>query len=275
MRGDAGSASDYVCLWLGCCGDGDGGEVAVSDEGMEAVRAVLATAGWGEIVAPVVFLAVWVGYSLLSDHFGFGKRSLMRRMNEYRRAWLVRMLVRDNRVVDVQVVQVLAQSVSFFASSSILIIGGFVAMLGAAEEARGIAAAIPFAEPSSPMVWNLKIVLLMVIFVYAFFKFTWSLRQFNHVVILIGAAPTDHEPASIELAYKIAIVASRASNHFNRAMRAYYFGLAALSWLVQSWLFVLVSLFVVVIVYRREHRSTVLGVLGSPGDPIAGLGDGK
>lgn len=245
----------------------------MSLQGMFA--AAMAEASLAEIIAPLVFLACWVGYSVVADHLKVGSRSLMQRMNEFRRAWLLQMLVRENRMVDVQVVQTLVQNVSFFASSAILIVGGFVAVLGAAEQARAIAAEIPFAERSSPLVWDLKIGLLIVIFVYAFFKFTWSLRQFNYVAILIGAAPFGHTPETIRFAGEIAVVANRAADHFNRAMRAYYFGLAALSWFVQSWLFALVSLLVVVIVYRREYRSAVLAVLGTAGETIPGVPDGR
>ena len=238
---------------------------------IDVLRAVLAEASWIELAAPAVFLACWVGYWLVADFMQLGHRSLMQRMNEYRHAWLLQMLVRDNRMVDVQVVQTLVHNVSFFASSTILIVGGFVAVLGASEQARAIIAEIPFAERASPLVWDLKILLLIVIFVYAFFKFTWSLRQFNYVAVLIGAAPYGLSPENNHMAEQIAIVATRAGDHFNRAMRAYYFGLAALSWFVQSWLFALVSLLVVAIVFRREHRSAVLSVLGPTGQAIPGM----
>ena len=239
--------------------------------GIEALRSVVAAASWIELAAPLVFLACWVGYWLFADLLRLGHRSLMQRMDEYRHAWMFHMLVRDNRMVDVQVVQTLVQNVSFFASSTILIVGGFVAVLGASEQARAIAAEIPFAERSSPLVWDLKILLMVVIFVYAFFKFTWSLRQFNYVAILIGAAPYGHSPENNRMASEIAVVAGRASDHFNRAMRAYYFGLAALSWFIQSWLFIVCSILVIGILYRREYRSAVLAVLGPVGQAIPGI----
>lgn len=234
------------------------------------IGTLLAEAGWVEIAAPLVFLSCWVGYALCADLLQLGRRSLMLRMDEYRRAWLLQMLERENRIVDVQVVQVLIQNISFFASSAILIVGGFLAVLGAGDQARLIVSEIPFAEPPSPFLWEVKVLLLVVIFVYAFFKFTWSLRQFNYVAILIGAAPLGRAPDTIAMAERIAVVANRAGDHFNRAMRAYYFGLAALSWFIQAWLFILCSLLVVLIVYRREHRSTVLSVLGPVGQPIPG-----
>ncbi len=243
---------------------------ASGGEAIWLLQVVMAQASWLEVAAPLAFLVCWVGYWAFADFWRFGRQSLMRRMDEYRGAWMRQMLVRENRMVDIQVVQVLVQNVSFFASSAILIVGGFVAVLGASEQARAIAAEIPFAERSSPLIWDLKILLLVVVFVYAFFKFTWSLRQFNYVAILIGAAPHDHEPASLAMAEQIATVAGRASDHFNRAMRAYYFGLAALSWFIQSWLFVLCSVLVVFIIFRREHRSAVLAVLGPVGQSIPG-----
>ncbi|MEZ5859623.1 MAG: DUF599 family protein [Geminicoccaceae bacterium] len=131
-----------------------------------------------EIVAPLVFLVCWIGYWAFADQLRLGNRSLMRRMHEFRRAWLMQMLVRDNRIVDIQVVQVLVQNVSFFASSAILIVGGFVAVLGASEQARAIVAEIPLLRLPS-LIRDLKILLLIVIFVYAFFWLTWSLRLFT------------------------------------------------------------------------------------------------
>lgn len=244
---------------------------ASGGDGSWLLQVVLAEASWLQIIAPLVFLGCWVGYWLVVDFLGFDRRSLMRRMDEYRRAWMRQMLTRDNRMVDVQVVGVLVQNVSFFASSAILIVGGFVAVLGASERARAIVAEIPFAETSSPLVWDLKILLLIVVFVYAFFKFTWSLRQFNYVAILIGAAPYDDKPETLAMAEQMAVVAGRASDHFNRAMRAFYFGLAALSWFIQSWLFALCSVLVIIVIYRREHRSAVLAVLGPVGQPVPGL----
>ena len=82
--------------------------------------------------------------------------------------------------------------------------------------------------------------LLVAVFVYAFFKLTWSLRQFNYVAILIGAAPPPSEAGSVDgLSYadNAAEVASRAAEHFNKALRTFYFGLAALSWFVQPYVF--------------------------------------
>lgn len=222
-----------------------------------------------DAVAPLVFLLAWVGYARWAD--GPGRPSLMARMHEYRLAWMRRMLARDNRITDLQVVQVLVQNIAFFASSSIILIGGLAAVLGARDQALAILADLPLAAPSAPRVFDGKVLLLILVFVYAFFKFTWTLRQFNYVAILIGAAPPPAEAATEaagRLVERAARMATRAADHFNKAMRAYYFGLAGLAWFLHPLLLIAAVLWVVLVSWRREFRSTSLTVLGPVGEPL-------
>jgi uncharacterized membrane protein len=236
------------------------------------MQQLLAIIGWPDLVAPGFFLLAWAGYTVFADG-RLGRRSLMSRMHEHRRLWLRRMLSRENRIPDLQVLLVLTQSNAFFASSAILIVGGCLAILGAREQAMEILAEIPFVAKAPLVVWELKVLLLVVVFVYAFFKFTWSLRQFNYVAILIGAAPPPEAAGTASaLAYaeSAAAVASRAAEHFNKAMRTFYFGLAALSWFLQPFLFVALTAVVVLVAYRREFRSHTLTAIGHAGEPIPG-----
>ena len=108
------------------------------------------------------------------------------------------MLTRDNRIGDMQIVNILAQSNAFFASTAILIVGGCLAILGSRDQAIAILNEIPGVAGTAPKVWELKVLLLVVVFVFAFFKLTWSLRQFNYVAILIGAAPPPNPAPSAE-----------------------------------------------------------------------------
>ena len=105
--------------------------------------------------------------------------------------------------------------------------------------------------------------------VYAFFKFTWSIRQFNYVAVLVGAMPTGLSETNIQYARRTAELTTRAGDHFNRAMRAYYFGAAVLTWFIRPGFFILATIIVVLVLYRREFRSKVLSTLGPCGEPIA------
>jgi len=125
---------------------------------------------------------------------------------------------------------------------------------------------LPFSAHTNAVLWEYKIFLLLAIFVYAFFKFTWSLRQHNFCSVLVGASPsTETDPEELaKFVARSARLASSASNTFNYGLRAYYFGLAALAWFLNSWVFMAVTTFVVAILYFREFHSDVLHVLSRP-----------
>jgi uncharacterized membrane protein len=227
--------------------------------------------GWPDLVAPIWYVVLWAGYAYIADHPRSGRSTLMSRMHQYRLAWMQQMAARDVRMVDTQVTSLLSQNVSFISSNTILLIGGLVAILGARDQVLALLADIPLVAATSAKLWEAKILLLIVTFVYAFFKFTWSLRQFNYVAIMIGAAPPPAAASSDfgqRFARRTAQVASRAADHFNKALRAYYFGLAALSWLVNAWLFMGLTAWVVVVVWRREFRSATLNLLGPVDEPL-------
>ena len=52
-----------------------------------------------------------------------------------------------------------------------------------------------------------------------------------------------------------ALVITRGVDNFNRGLRAYYFGLAALGWFVNPGLFMVGTVWVILVLYRREFHS--------------------
>jgi uncharacterized membrane protein len=217
-----------------------------------------------DIVGLIWFVAIWAGYTWYADRHARRAHSLRAVMHAYRTAWMQQMLVRDNRVMDVNILRNLLQGVAFFASATLLVLAGLLTILGSTDRAIEIARALPFAAKTSLLQWELKLLVLIVIFVYAFFKFTWALRQFNYCSTLIGAAPKGPDDAFARLA---AQVSTNASKDFNQGLRAYYFSLAALGWFVGPWVFMAATTLVVIVLYVREYRSSALHTL-SPAQSI-------
>ncbi len=218
-----------------------------------------------DLVAPVWFLMVWLGYTWFADR-DRGVHNLTTVMRDYRLLWMKRMLDRDVRMVDTQIFGNLMRSMSFFASTTMFIIAGLVAVLGAREKAMAVLNELPFAVHASNLLWDLKVLLLVAIFVYAFFKFTWAFRHYNYCLILVGAVPA-HDRLDEEcekIARRAARYATSTGRHFNRGIRAYYFGLAALGWFLHPIIFVVLTGWVALVLYRREHRSNLLETLGKP-----------
>jgi uncharacterized membrane protein len=225
----------------------------------------LADTSLADLLAPVWFLACWVGYTLYADRL-HGRRNLTQTMHAYRCLWVQRMLERDNRIVDAHILANLMRSVSFFASTTMFILAGLIAVLGARQDAMAVLSELPFAVETPALLWDVKVLLLVVVFAYAFFKFTWAFRHYNYCLILLGSVPTPDrlDQESARIADRLAAIATSTARHFNRGIRAYYFGLAALGWFIHPWLFILLSAWVVVVLYRREFRSRLLKTLGTP-----------
>ncbi len=218
--------------------------------------------GWQGALALAWFAVCWLGYALYADYWQ-ADHGLMGATARHRRRWMAQMIRRENRITDASVLAVQSRSASFFAQTTVFILGGLVALLGAHEKAADVVAEMPFAVKTATAGWEIKIGLLAIIFIYSFFKFTWSIRQFNYVALLIGAAvPLDADPAACtDSADRAARMSDIAANHFNEGVRAYYFGLAALAWFVNPWGFMIASAWVVAVLWRREFASRTLATL--------------
>jgi uncharacterized membrane protein len=75
--------------------------------------------------------------------------------------------------------------------------------------------------------------------------------------ILIGATrkpPADAEEYAVHID-RITLVVNFANGNFNNGLRAYYFGLAALSWFVHPILMIGITTGVVYVLHQREYRS--------------------
>ncbi|MBN8284758.1 DUF599 domain-containing protein [Zoogloea sp.] len=201
------------------------------------------------------FLACWFGYGWVVEHGpGGSMRGLLGASHWFREEWGRQMLRREVRVADAALIGNLMQNVSFYANTTIYVIAGLLALLGTMDKLIDAASDLPFARHVSREVWEVKLILLLLVFVVAYFKFTWALRQFNMLSILIGAAPLPGEGTEAD-AERFARINSLAGDEFNRGIRAYYFGLAAVFWFVQPWVFVAVTTLIVLVLYRRDFMS--------------------
>jgi uncharacterized membrane protein len=226
-----------------------------------------------DLIGVTWLLICWWGYTVFSQSSRFAKTNLIGSIATRREIWMIQMLGRDNRMVDIQVINSLLDVVRFLASTSILIVAGLLAVLGSTDQAILLFMDLPFAAPVVRGVWEAKLLVLILIFVHAFFKFMWSMRQYTYCSVMIGAAPPPSDPPEdVENAARsIAQVATLAARHSNHGTRAYYFGLATLSWFVHPLILIPGALWVVLVLYRREFRSRTLAhIRRSQGDSLHG-----
>jgi len=216
-------------------------------------------------LAVICLFAAWVGYAQFARRHAETRPSILAATNRVRKQWMLQTTMRENRVIDGVTVQNLSTSPSFFASTTILIIGGLLAVLGTTDKATEFVREIPFAARTSVLVFDLKVAMLMAIFVYAFFRFTWSMRQYTFGALLVASAPEFNAPwtdAEREaFAARAGGVMGLAAETFNDGLRAYYMAFAGIGWFFSPWVCLGATAFVVGVLYRREFRSEVLAAL--------------
>jgi uncharacterized membrane protein len=224
------------------------------------------TSHWVDILAISFFVIEWVTYGFTLEHTAYGRNSLSSRMNAYREIWARRLLDREARMVDMQVVISLQTGTAFFASTSLLAIGGGLALLRATNDALAVLSKLPIDISPSPALWEMKCVGLILIFIYAFFKFAWSYRLFNYVAIMVGAMPltSQRDTAEAEVhVLRTARLFESAGRHFNRGQRAFFFALGYLGWFVSPWVLFFTTALVVVVTWRRQFASNAWRAMGS------------
>lgn len=204
------------------------------------------------------FLGCWIVYSLVIEKTATGKTGLNALMNGYRDRWMEELLTREVRIVDSQVTAALQNGTAFFASTSLIAIGGTLTLMRAGDQVLVVIAALPFSVPVTQEMWELKVLGLAVIFVYAFFKFAWSYRLFNYLAIMVGAAPPSSEkdtPAAQAFAHRASRLCADAGLHFNRGQRAFFFALGYLGWFLGPLELALTTTGVVIVMWRRQFAS--------------------
>jgi uncharacterized membrane protein len=211
-----------------------------------------------DYVALAFFIIAWFGYHAAVELSPAGQKSLNKLMNQYRYRWMEQMVVRENRIVDTTIMASLMNGTAFFASTSLIAIGGVLALLQSTDSVLPVFADLPFGEPPTRLAWDVKVVGLAVIFVYAFFKFAWSYRLFNYMAIIVGAVPVLKESSreeALAVARQAAAMNAVAGKHFNRGQRAFFFSLAYLGWFVSAYLFIGATAGVLLVMWRRQFLS--------------------
>jgi uncharacterized membrane protein len=232
----------------------------------------LASLSLYDYVAVAIYIGGWLAYHFDTERTNAARNGLNSLMARARTQWMTRMAGRDVRIVDTQITASLQNGAAFFASSSMIALGATVSLLRAADDMVRVFDDLPLGVAPARAIWEAKVVGLAVIFGYAFFKFAWAYRLFNYTAILIGAAPPADDPDAKAREMAVAQAARMnvaAGAHFARGQRALFFAVAYLGWFLSPFALIAATLFVVVVMRRRQFasdaRDALFGKDVSPG----------
>ncbi|GLK84241.1 DUF599 domain-containing protein [Ancylobacter defluvii] len=207
-----------------------------------------------DYAALTVFALAWFAYhQMMEGHWAEG-RTLNQRMDAFRHEWMQRMLARENRIVDTQIVAALQNGTAFFASTSLLAVGASLAILRSTEEVLAIFSHLPYVQIDRAG-WEIKTLGITIIFAHVFFKFAWAYRLFNYTAIMLGSTPPPSEAATRQAqahVAKLARMATLAGRHFNRGQRGFFFAIAYLGWYINGWALIIGTVAIFVVMLNRQ-----------------------
>jgi len=225
-----------------------------------------------DLVAFAWFVVAWAGFGFTVDQTALGGPSLSRLMDEERRRWMREMANREVRIVDTAIMASLQNGTAFFASTSMIALGGAFTLLNQTDRMLAIFRDLPFHVDQTVGELEIKIAVLVVIYGYAFFKFGWAYRLFNYSAILIGAVPAADDPdgegrrRAVERAGEMQI---DAGHHFHWGLRALFFSLGYFGWFIDARVFLVTSTFILAVLVRRQYGSKARGALLARRDTAA------
>ena len=210
---------------------------------------------------PIDFIALFTlvaGWSLIGlvIENGIGTRkSVSMLMVRYREEWMVQMINREPRVFDAQILASLRQGTAFFASATMIAIGGCLALLGNTDQLVGIAEDLTLGN-NPKIVWEIKVLVILGFLANAFFKFVWANRLFGYCGVVMGSVPNDPNHSDTRIRTdQAAEISNFSARSFNRGLRAIYFSLAATAWLLGPWVLLAAAVLTCLMLIRREFMS--------------------
>ena len=215
-----------------------------------------------DFLALAAFFAAIVAYSRYADHSG--ERLLNARMREVRTRWMRRYLAREDRVLDSILTGHSINSIALFSSATLLIVVALLGVLTNTDMAYRLATQSSFVAHTTVELFQIKLIGLVCVFIYGFYRFTWALLQYNYYLALLGSAPVRSrltESTMEQMADRVSVVLNSAVTSFHSGFRTYYYALAWVGWFFHPLLFIAATAFVTFVLVYRQIASPAAGAI--------------
>ena len=211
--------------------------------------------GLPDLAALGLTLALWLGLGWLIENPPAWRVSVSKLMERYRHDWMAQFITRQPRIFDATMIDSLRQGTAFFASASMIAIGGGIALIGNPAMLAALTRDLTLASDTAGL--QLRVALVVAFMANALLKFIWAHRLFGYCSILMAAVPNDpSHPEATHRATQAADINITGAKSFNRGLRSIYFALGALGWLLGPWGLVAGALVISAILIRRDFGST-------------------
>ena len=211
--------------------------------------------GLPDLAALGLTLALWLGLGWLIENPPAWLVSVSKLMERYRHDWMAEFVTRQPRIFDATRIDSLRQGTAFFASASMIAIGGGIALIGNPAMLGALTRDLTLASDTAGL--QLRVALVVAFLANALLKFIWAHRLFGYCSILMAAVPNDpSHPEAAHRATQAADINITGAKSFNRGLRSIYFALGALGWLAGPLGLTVGTVVISLTLLRRDFAST-------------------
>jgi uncharacterized membrane protein len=179
-------------------------------------------------------------------------------VNRIARAAWVENIMHDekNGILGVQTLRNATMAATFLASTSVLLIMGVLTLSEQEQKIEATWHALNMVGSTHPVLWMVKLVLMLLDLFVAFFSFSMSIRIYNHVGFQLNV-PLRMNHKMITPAH-VAAHLNRAGHFYSIGMRAYYFLVPLVFWLFGPHFMLVSTLGLLVTLYRIDRSPKIV-----------------
>lgn len=171
-----------------------------------------------------------------------------------RTAWTRYIMANDSRaILAVQTLRNSTMAATFFASTAIILLIGALNLAGHTDKLSTLLQFIPGHGPVHPTLWTGKILLLVLVFIVAFFYFSIAVRLYNHVGYQVALREDLSMGVSVE---QVAANLNQAGFCYMVGMRCYFAAVPCILWMFGAPFMILGSLVTLLVLWKMDRPPT-------------------
>jgi uncharacterized membrane protein len=171
--------------------------------------------------------------------------------NHARRAWVSSVMAQNRDLLAVQTLRNWVMASTFLASTAVIISLGLLAAAFRPDITGDVSHSLNVFGHTSATLWAFKLLALSVLFFYAFFNFTLSVRYYNHAGLMINV-PQELEPSATVAT--VTAILNHGALHYTLGMRGFYLAIPMGLWLFGPLWMLGGALVLVAVLYRLDRE---------------------
>ena len=172
--------------------------------------------------------------------------------NCVRQSWAESVISEKRDILAVQTLRNQVMATTFLASTAILISLGLLSAAVRPGIFEGISHALNLAGARDETLWMVKLLAIDLLFFFAFFNFTLSIRYYNHAAMMINIPETCDAAVNIE---SVTAILNRGALHYTLGMRGFYLAVPMTLWLFGPLWMMFGTLILLVVLYRLDRTA--------------------